>query len=85
MLRGKAQAANSLKGIHEVIASFIIAGAWLMGHDGRLGSIEAGKLTDLAVLSQDVVELAQRNRANGIGGTLVDMAVFDGRVVYERR
>jgi hypothetical protein len=44
------------------------------------GTVEAGKLADLAVLSEDILSLdpAELNRAR------VVMTVFDGRVVYKR-
>lgn len=70
--------------IHEILASFTIEGARLMGHDDRLGSIEAGKIADLVVLNQNVVELAEQNQPDRIGETLVDLTLFNGRVIYER-
>ena len=70
--------------IHDTLAAYTINGARLMGHDDRLGSIEAGKTADLIVLNQNVVELAEQGQADRIGETLVDMTVFDGKLVFER-
>ena len=70
--------------IHEVIASMTIEGARLMGHNDRLGSIEVGKIADLIILNQNVVELAQQDQANRIGETLVDLTLFNGKVIYNR-
>ena len=83
-LDGQVLNAKERLGVHEIIASFTIEGARLMGHDDRLGSIEAGKIADLVVLDQNVVELAQQNQAHRVGETLVDLTLFNGKVIYDR-
>ena len=83
-LDGKVLNAEERLNIHEVIVSMTIEGARLMGHDEKLGSIEAGKIADLVVLNQNVVELAQQDQADRIGETLVDLTLFNGRAIYER-
>ncbi len=83
-LDGQVLNAKERLNIHEVIASMTIEGARLMGHNDRLGSIEVGKIADLIILNQNVVELAQQDQANRIGDTLVDLTLFNGRVIYER-
>lgn len=70
--------------IHSAIAAFTINGARLFGHDDRLGSIEVGKIADLIVLNQNIVELAENGTPEEIGKTMVDLTVFDGQVVFER-
>jgi predicted amidohydrolase YtcJ len=70
--------------IHEAIAAFTINGARLFGHQDRLGSIEAGKIADLVVLDQNIVEMAEDGRADQIGETRSLMTVFDGDIVFER-
>ncbi|NKB35678.1 MAG: amidohydrolase family protein [Gammaproteobacteria bacterium] len=70
--------------IHDVIAAYTINGARLMGHDNKLGSIEVGKTADLIVLNQNVVELAEQGKADSINETLVDMTIFDGKIIYQR-
>ncbi len=70
--------------IHDAIEAYTINGARLMRHDAKLGSIEVGKTADLIVLNQNVVQLAEKGEADKIGDTLVDLTVFDGRVVHER-
>ncbi len=69
--------------VHSAIAAFTINGARLFNHDDRLGSIEVGKTADIIALSQNIVELADDNRPFEIGGTVVTLTVFDGRVIYE--
>lgn len=77
--------ANQRINIHDVLAAYTINGAQLMGHDNLLGSIEVGKTADLIVLNQNIVNLAQNGQADRIGETQVDMTVFDGNVVFDRR
>lgn len=70
--------------IHDAIAAFTINGARFLGHDNVLGSIEVGKTADLVVLNQNVVELAERGLAERIGETLVELTIFDGKIIFER-
>lgn len=70
--------------IHEALAAFTINGAKLFGRQDELGSIEIGKIADLIVLDQNVVELAESGQAEKIGETKVVLTVFDGNVVYEQ-
>ncbi|HKX55817.1 MAG TPA: amidohydrolase family protein, partial [Xanthomonadales bacterium] len=65
------------------IAALTINGAKLFGHEDRLGSIEAGKLADLVVLDQNIVEMAGNGNAGKIADTTVQMTVFNGRIVFE--
>lgn len=69
--------------IHEALAAFTINGATLFGHQDRLGSIESGKIADLVVLDQNVVELAESEQAEKINETRAVLTVFDGRIVFE--
>ncbi len=70
--------------IHSAIAAFTINGAKLMGHQDQLGSIEAGKIADIIVLDQNIVELADSGHPEKIAATKVKTTVFDGKVVFER-
>ncbi|MGI9236244.1 MAG: amidohydrolase [Woeseiaceae bacterium] len=70
--------------IHSAIAAFTINGARLFGHDDILGSLEVGKIADLIVLDQNIVELAETDSPEKIGETKVDLTVFNGRIVFER-
>jgi predicted amidohydrolase YtcJ len=45
------------------------------------GSIEPGKLADLVILSDDIFSIAPEQ----IQHTKVDLTIFDGRVIYERK
>jgi predicted amidohydrolase YtcJ len=70
--------------IHSAIAAFTINGARLFGHEEKLGSIEVGKIADIIVLDQNIVELAERGEPENIAKTKVAMTIFDGNVVFER-
>jgi predicted amidohydrolase YtcJ len=70
--------------VHEAIAAFTINGARLFGHEQQLGSIETGKLADLVVLDQNIVQLAESGQPEKIGETRALMTVFNGDIVFER-
>jgi hypothetical protein len=70
--------------IHAAMAAFTINGARLLGIGDQAGSLEAGKLADLIVLDQNVVQLAEQGQATKISDTQVLTTVFDGKVVYEK-
>lgn len=70
--------------IEEIIESYTINGARLMGHDRDLGSIEIGKIADIIVVDRNLFELAESGREAEIAETRVDLTLFDGRIVYER-
>jgi predicted amidohydrolase YtcJ len=67
----------------EMLRMFTINGAYLSFAEERTGSIEVGKLADMAVLSQNIMdEAAVPNEA--IVNTEVVMTVIDGAIVYIR-
>jgi predicted amidohydrolase YtcJ len=62
----------------EALTLYTINNARIMGVDKERGSIEAGKLADLAVLSQNILEVAP----DAIRDTRAFMTVLGGKVVY---
>ena len=82
---GKVMNAGQRISIHDAIAAYTINGARLMTHENKLGSIEVGKTADLIVLNQNVVHLSEQGKADRIAETLVDMTIFDGKVVFVRK
>jgi amidohydrolase family protein len=87
-------------GLHplEVLRAATLAGAELLGEAHRLGSIEAGKLADLVVLSEDPVANLKTlaghghvrvtgDRAGRVGGavhTIKGGIVYDARALLDR-
>jgi len=71
--------------VFQMIEAYTINGAKAMRHEDLVGSIEVGKRADFAVLNQNIVELYEAGRATEIADTQVDLTVFDGEVVYQRK
>src|SRR5262249_3122659 len=68
--------------IAEAIEAYTLTSAYA-AHEGKdRGSLEAGKLADLVVLSRDI--LSERERDN-IAKTEVLLTVVGGKVAYEKR
>lgn len=67
--------------VEEAVFAYTMGSAYASGEEGSKGSIETGKLADIAVLSKDIFTIA----AEEIRETRVEMTIFDGTVVYERK
>ena len=67
--------------VEEAIKCYTINSAYAAFEENVKGSIEVGKLADLVVLSDDILTIDPVK----IKDTKVDMTVFDGKVIYERR
>jgi predicted amidohydrolase YtcJ len=67
--------------VAQAVHGYTAASAYASLEEGRKGSIEAGKLADMVVLSQDIFGIDPVEIQN----TKVDLTIFDGRVVYERK
>jgi hypothetical protein len=67
--------------VSEALYAHTMGGAWASGEENIKGSIEPGKLADLAVLSKDIFNVDPAEIRN----TKVDLTVFDGRIVFERQ
>jgi predicted amidohydrolase YtcJ len=62
----------------DALRLYTIANARIMGVEGERGSIEVGKLADLAVLSQDILAVAP----DEIRRTRALMTLIGGREVF---
>jgi predicted amidohydrolase YtcJ len=71
---------NERADIKQMIKSFTINGAYALFMDHETGSIEAGKVADLAVLDQNLLAINPID----IDKAKVVMTFFDGQLVYER-
>jgi predicted amidohydrolase YtcJ len=63
------------------LAGYTREGAWIMHQEDRTGSLEPGKAADIVVLARNLYEIDPRE----IGEVPVDLTVFAGKVVYERK
>jgi predicted amidohydrolase YtcJ len=66
--------------VQEAVRAYTWGSAYASFEEGIKGTIETGKLADLAVLSADIFEISPAE----IQGVRVVMTVFDGRVIYQR-
>jgi hypothetical protein len=66
--------------VPEALRAYTMGSAYASFDEKSKGSIEPGKLADIAVLSMDVLSADP----NDIAKARVVMTVFDGRIVYER-
>jgi len=66
--------------VQEAVHAYTVGAAYASGDEQIKGSLQTGKLADIAVLSADIFSIDPAD----IGGVQVDMTVFDGRIVFER-
>jgi len=66
--------------LEQAIRVFTINGAYAVGADDRIGSIEEGKLADMIVLEKNLFEI----EASEIRNTQVLKTILNGKLVYER-
>jgi len=66
--------------MEEALRAYTIHGAWASFEDSIKGSIEVGKLADMAVLSLPILQQPKEK----ILEVKVDMTILDGSIEYER-
>jgi predicted amidohydrolase YtcJ len=64
----------------EALRAATTGGAWLTLEEREKGTLEPGKLADLAVLSEDPLTVDEAR----IAGIVADLTIVGGRVVFER-
>ena len=67
--------------VQQAVHAYTMGSAFAEHQEKVKGSIEPGKLADLVVLSDDIFTIPP----DAIENTRVDMTIFDGKVIYERR
>lgn len=67
--------------VAQAVHAYTVGSAFAEHQEQVKGSIEPGKLADLVVLSDDIFTIAPE----AIEKTRVELTIFDGRVVYERK
>jgi len=84
MVDGKTVAGTATRGPDETptreqaLRLYTLGSAWFTHDDGKRGSLEPGKLADLAVLSKDYLTVP----AEEIGATESLLTMVGGRIVY---
>jgi predicted amidohydrolase YtcJ len=66
--------------VAEAVHAYTMGSAYASLEDGVKGSIEPGKLADLAVLSDDIFNVDPVEIQNA----KIQMTIFDGKVIFER-
>ena len=66
----------------EALRRYTIANAWFTNDEDKLGSIEVGKLADIAVLSDDFLDPA-RVPDDAIKHITSVMTIVGGKIVYD--
>jgi hypothetical protein len=67
--------------VAQAVHAYTVGSAFAEHQEKVKGSIEPGKLADLVILSDDIFSIAPEQIQN----TKVDLTIFDGRVIYERK
>ena len=67
--------------VPEAVHAYTIGSAYAAMEENIKGSLEPGKLADLAVLSDDIFHMDPVEIQNA----KVDMTIFDGQVIFERK
>lgn len=66
--------------LSDALSIYTYGGAYKVGREEELGTLEVGKLADLVVWHENLFDLTPE----GLLGAEVELTVFDGEVVYER-
>jgi predicted amidohydrolase YtcJ len=76
---GKTYAPEQRLTVRQAVDAYTQGSAYAAFEDTQLGTLETGKLADLAVLSQDIFSVAPTE----IGKTRVEMTMVGGKLVYQ--
>lgn len=76
-------APKSAISVGEAIRAYTYGGAYAIGWDNKLGTIEPGKSADLVVLDRNLIEQEKNGQNHRINETTILYTMFRGEVVYE--
>ena len=83
---GQVFGAEETLGIEDALRSYTWNGAYLTHEEDFKGSLEVGKVADLAVLDiQDIYELERNPRICFEMDERIDLTMVEGRIVFERK
>jgi predicted amidohydrolase YtcJ len=66
--------------MESLIRGYTLGGAYQLGIEDSLGSIETGKLADIIVIEKNLFE----QKTDDIHNNQVLMTIMDGRIVYNK-
>ena len=67
--------------VAQAVHAYTMGSAFAEHQEAVKGSVEPGKLADLVVLSDDIFSI----QPEAIEKTFVDMTIFDGKLIYQRK
>ena len=73
---------NQTVTVGEALRLYTVGSAWFSFDEDKLGSLQAGKLADLAVLSADILELEASDRLGELRHLSSVLTIVDGAIVY---
>ncbi len=73
---------NETVTVAEALRMYTIGSAWFSFDEDKLGSLQAGKFADLAVLSDDILELEAADRLDDLRHVSSILTIVDGDIVY---
>ncbi len=72
--------ADQVATLMQMIEAYTINGAYQMGMEDKIGSLEVGKLADMAILEKDLFSIPLKD----IAETNVTMTVIGGKIVFTK-
>ncbi|MCP4082225.1 MAG: amidohydrolase [Planctomycetaceae bacterium] len=79
---GSLNAAEAVS-LAQALKIFTLGGAWVLGAENEIGSIEEGKFADMIILDQNLFDLEKAQRLDRISKTKVLKTILGGRVIYD--
>ena len=73
---------NETVTVAEALRLYTVGSAWFSFDEDRLGSLQPGRLADLAVLSADILELEASDRLDELRHVSSVLTIVDGAIVY---
>ena len=66
--------------LETILNAYTLEGAYSLFKENEIGSLETGKLADIVILDRNLFQIPEIE----IHKALVDLTIFDGKIVYER-
>ena len=66
--------------LETILYAYTLEGAYSLFKENEIGSLETGKLADIVILDRNLFQIPK----NQIHKAVVDLTIFNGKIVYER-